>query len=317
VVQPSENQPQPAPKKPELLSAEEVFQLASLQLRARTVAEGVFVGAHTSRRFGASTDFAEHKVYVPGDDVRHLDWKVLARKDRLYVRRFWEESGLDVHLVVDASASMAYAGGAKGAFGVSKMRYATTLAAALAWIAGTRGDPFSLALFSGEERGFLPLRARRDHLHAAMSLLELATPQGETRAVEALQAVQERITRRSLLVVISDLLDVGESILGPLGVLRKRGADVLLLQVLDRDELEFPFEGVVRFEDLEGDRLAQVDAPGVRKSYLAELNQFLEGIRDGAARRDLRHHVIATDVSPTLALRHALGLTASPLGRQP
>jgi uncharacterized protein (DUF58 family) len=291
----------------DLLSAETIFQLATLQLRARTVAEGVFVGTHTSRRFGASTDFAEHKVYTAGDELRHLDWKVLARKDRLYVRRFWEESSLDVHLVLDASGSMAYAGGARGAYGISKMAYASTLAGALAYIANGRGDPFSLTLFSGEEKGTLPLRSRRDHLHATLNLLESATPQGETRAVEALSAVAERITRRSLLVVISDLLDVGESILGPLGVLRKRGADVLLLQVLDRDELEFPFDGVVRFEDLEGDRLAQVDAPGVRKAYLAELKRFLDGIAEGATKRDLRHHVIPTDAAPSLALRRALG----------
>lgn len=289
-----------------LLSHEEIFSLASLEVRARVIAEGLLVGAHRSKRFGASTEFAEHKLYAPGDELKHLDWKTYARTDRYFVRRYEEEANLDIYLIVDASGSMAYAGGARGAYGIPKLEYAATLIGALAYLAAKRSDALSLTLFAGEERLFLPPRARRDHLAEILGALESIEPAGPTEAVRALEAVVQRVQRRALVVLASDLLDVGEDALGPLGILRRRGADVIVLHTLDRDELDFPFDGVVRFEDLEGDREVQVDAPGVREAYLQELEAFLSRVRLESARRDLRYYLAPTDRSPVLVLREAL-----------
>lgn len=293
-----------------LLSAADVFGIASLELRARTIAEGVLVGSHRSRRFGSSTEFAEHKVYAPGDELKHLDWKAYARMDRYFVRRYEEEANLDVYVVVDASGSMGYAGGARGAYHHSKLDYGCTLAAALGFLASRRSDGVGLSLFAGEERVALPPRARRDRTLELFRMLEEVVPAGVTDVASVLESVARRLTRNALVVLVSDLLDVGEDALEPLAILRRRGADVLLLHVLDRDELEFPFDGVVRFVDMEGDREVQVDAPGVRDAYLEELAGFLSRVKRGAAERDLRYLLAPSDDAPARVLREALAGTS-------
>ena len=290
-----------------LLSAEALFGIASLELRARAVADGVLAGTHASRRFGSSSEFADHKVYAPGDDLRRLDWKAYARVDRYFVRRYEEVTNLDVTVIVDTSGSMAYAGGARGVFSVSKLSCATTLAAAIAWLAVEHSDATSLSLFADQELSFLPARSRRDHLAALFQQLAAAKASGKTHVQAALESVAARVSRRSLVVVISDLLDTSTEALGPLGVLRRRGCDVIVLHVLDRDEMSFPFDGVVRFEDMEGDREVQVDAPLVRAAYLEELQRYLDTLRVEAGRRDLRYHLHVSDRSPVEPLREALG----------
>jgi uncharacterized protein (DUF58 family) len=289
-----------------LLSAEEVFQLASMELRARAIAEGVLVGQHKSKAFGASTEFKEHKEYAPGDDIRALDWRAYARRDRHMVRRYEAERNLEVILVVDTSGSMGYAGGAGGKFGASKLDYAATLAAGLAWLAGRRSDAPALTLFAAKEKLHLPPRARQDHLMGLLAALERAQSGGVTDLTGALEQTALRQKRNALIVVFTDLLDVGDEFLSPLGALRKRGADVLLVHTLHRDELEFPFDGVVRFEDMEEEREVQVDAPGVRRAYLDEIARFLEESARGAARRDLRYVLAPTDAPPSEVLREAL-----------
>jgi uncharacterized protein (DUF58 family) len=292
-----------------------LFGIASLELRARAIADGVLAGTHASRRFGSSSEFAEHKVYTPGDDLRRLDWKAYARVDRYFVRRYEEVTNLDVAIVVDTSASMAYAGGARGAFSVSKLTCATTLAAALAWLAVEHSDATSLSLFADVEHSFLPPRSRRDHLGLLFAQLEKTKAEGKTNLLDALEQVAARTSRRSLVVVITDMLDVGADALGPLGVLRRRGSDVLVLHVLDRDEVDFPFDGVVRFEDMEGDREVQVDAPLVRQAYLEEIGRYIDGLRAEAGKRDLRYHLHVSDRSPIASLREALGGTRLRGGR--
>lgn len=294
------------PTQAALLSAEETFALSSLELRARAVAEGMLVGSHRSRRFGSSTEFAEYKLYTPGDELKHLDWRTYARTDRYFVRRYEEETNLDIYLVLDTSGSMAYAGGAKGAFGVSKLQYASTLAAALVWLAARHSDAVSLTLFAADEQLHLPPRARQDHVSALFSELEKVSAVGPTDAEQVVNTLARRIKRRSLVIFLSDFLEIGEGPLASLGILRQRGSDALVLQIMDPDELDFPFDGVVRFEDLEGEREVQVDAPAIRASYLAELQDFLQRVRRECIRRDLRQHLIRTDIAPVVALRESL-----------
>lgn len=297
----------------QLLDAATVHQLAPLSLRARTVAEGMLVGTHKSRRFGSSSEFAEHKVYAPGDDTRHLDWRAYARMDRFYVRRYEEETNLDIFVVVDASKSMAYAGGAKGGVTASKLDVARTYASAIAYLAHRQSDATGLTVFwgAGREPTHLPPRARRDRLMALYDALLQTKAEGDTQAIAALEEVSARMRRRALVVLVSDLLDVGTGALGPLGVLRARGADVLVLHTLHDDEIDFPFDGVVRFEDMEGDREAQVDAPGIRAAYLDELRKWLKEIETGASKRDLRYVLAPSGVPPAEILAQALMQTGN------
>jgi uncharacterized protein (DUF58 family) len=294
-----------------LLTPELLYAIRPLSIRARTIAQGVLVGAHMSRRFGSSSEFAEYKLYAPGDELKHLDWKAYARFDRYFVRRYLEEANLDLHLVVDSSASMAYAGGARGHFTTSKWNVARTLAAAVATIAHDQSDATGISVFSSSERFGLPPRSRRDHLAALLDGLERLEPTGQTDVEGALASVLARLNRRALVVVISDFLDVDTRVLETLGVLRRRGADVLVLQVMHRDELEFPFDGVVRFEDLEGERQVQVDAPGVRAAYLDEIGAFLARWRDGAMSRDVRYALAPADVHPVAILKAGLATARS------
>lgn len=297
----------PSVRERPLLSAQDVFRLASLDLRARVIAEGLLVGTHRSRRLGSSTEFAEHKLYVPGDDVKRIDWRTYARTDRYFVRRYEEENQLDVYLITDTSASMRYAGGARGSYHVSKLTFAKTLAAALAWVTLRQRDAVSLTLFADEQVLFVPPQARPDHLQRLMAELERIEAKGTTQTAPVVSMLAQRVKRRSLIVLFSDLLDVADDLMQRLGEMRQRGSDVIVLHTLDPDELEFPYDGVVRFEDLEGERVVQVDAPGVRTAYLAEVKRFLERHRTEAARHDLRYVLARTDESPVLLLRRALG----------
>lgn len=290
----------------ELLSAHTLYGIAPLELRARVIADGVVAGVHRSKRFGSSSDFAEHKVYAPGDDLRHLDWKAYARMDRYFVRRYEDETHLDVIIVVDTSGSMAYAGGAKGALGIEKLEAARTLAASIAWIAAHTGDAAGISLFAGAEGASLPPRGRSSQLGAIIDVLEKAKPDGKTDLAAVLERVGERLVKRSVVVVISDFIDTPLSALASLGVMRRRGSDAIVLHTLDRDELELPFDGVVKFEDLEGDREIQVDVPLVREAYLEEMKRFLDETQNECGRLDLRWLLAPTDTSPVETLSVAL-----------
>ncbi len=289
-----------------VLSPETLHGITPLHLRARLVADALFAGGHRSRRFGSSTEFAEHKVYAPGDDLRRLDWRVMGRLDKSYVRRTEDETRTDVVVVVDTSNSMAYAGGARGAVGHSKLEVAKTLAAAVAYIALHRQDAPGLSLFAGSESVFLPPRARSDALEALTGALSVAVADGRTALADTLHKVGSRLRKRAVVVVISDLIDAGPDALDALGVLRRRGGDAIVMQVLHDDEVDFPFDGVVKFEDLEGDREVQVDAPLVRQAYLQELKIFLGEVENACAKNDARYALCRTDANVVQVLAGAL-----------
>lgn len=289
-----------------LLAPETLHGIMPLDLRARIVADALFAGGHRSRRFGSSTEFAEHKVYTPGDDLRRLDWRVMGRLDKSYVRRTEDETRTDVVIVVDTSGSMAYAGGARGSVGPSKLDVARTLSAAVAFIALHQQDAPGVSLFAGHEHASLPARGRGDALGQIGELLVAARAEGPSSLASTLQSVTSRLRRKTVVVVVSDLIDAGPDALSALGVLRRRGGDAIVLQVLHDDELDFPFDGVVKFEDLEGDREVQVDAPLVRKAYLDELAIFLRDCEQAAAASDARFGLCRVSDSVVEVLAAAL-----------
>ena len=259
------------------LRPEVVDRIAGLELKARHIVEGYVSGLHRSPFRGFSVEFAEHREYVPGDDVRFLDWKVFGKTDRLYIKRYEEETNLEAHLVVDMSQSMAYADREEAL--PSKLAYSTWGAAALAYLVTRQRDAAGLILFDDRIRRALPAQSNEAHLRSVITELEAARPSGTTGFGRALREVAEAVRRRGLVVLFTDLLGDEDEALAGLKHLRHRGHEVLLFHVLARDEVEFPFQRLTRFEGLEGlpDRIA--DPVALRTAYLEEVRAFRHRLR--------------------------------------
>ena len=244
-----------------------IARLGSMELKARTVVEGFLSGLHRSPYKGFSVEFAEYRQYLPGDDLSTLDWKVYARSDRHYVKKFEEETNLDCHVLLDVSASMAYRGGAA----MSKVEYGSVLAASLAYLMHRQRDATGLIEFDDRIRGRLPASARPGHLHAILLALEKVAPGAKSDVGRPLHQLAEALGKRSLVVLISDLLDDPDSVVRGLKHLRFRGTDVIVFQVLDPHEIQFPFRGAARFTDVESEDVVTADPERVRESYLEAL----------------------------------------------
>jgi len=238
-----------------------------LALVARDLVEGFLTGAHKSPYKGFSVEFAEYRQYLPGDDLSTLDWKFYARTDRHYVKKFEEETNLECHLLLDVSASMAYRGSAP----MSKLEYGSVLAASLAFLMNRQRDATGLIAFDEQIVSRLPASARPGHLHAVLLALERLRPGTHSNVARPLHQLAEALVKRSLVVLVSDLLDDPEPVIKGLKHLRFRGTDVVVFQVLDPHELTFPFQGASRFRDLESAQEITADPKSVRAAYLKEL----------------------------------------------
>ena len=249
------------------LDPEVIARLGTMELKARTVVEGFLSGLHRSPYKGFSVEFAEYRQYLPGDDLNTLDWKVYARTDRHYVKKFEEETNLECHLLLDQSASMAYRGSAP----MSKLEYGSVLAASLAFLMNRQRDATGLIAFDEQIRFRLPAAARPGHLHALLLALERLEPGQRSNVGRPLHQLAEALLKRSLVVVISDLLDDPEPVIKGLRHLKFRGTDVVVFQVLDPTELTFPFKGSSKFKDVETDDEVIADPARARTDYLREL----------------------------------------------
>lgn len=283
----------------QLLDPVAVARLGDLKLRARTIVEGALAGLHRSPHHGASVEFAEHKEYSPGDEIRHIDWKAYGKFDKYYVKRFEEETELKAWLLVDCSASMGYA----GPTGVSKLTYGTWLAAGLAWLLLRQQDQAGLVAFDRDVRAVVPPRGRAGHLQAVLDTLEALRPDGATDLPRAVDYVSDLARRRGLIVLVSDLLDTGvETTVRLLRGLRARRHDVVLFHVLDGDELRLPFEGPTRFEGVEDRAELLADPRAIREEYLAAVGRFIDGCRRGCAEGDIAYHLVDTARPPAEVL---------------
>ena len=244
-----------------------IARLGTMELKARTVVEGFLSGLHRSPYKGFSVEFAEYRQYLPGDDLSTLDWKVYARSDRHYVKKYEEETNLECHLLVDVSASMAYRGGAP----MSKLEYGCVLAASLAFLMTRQRDATGLIAFDDRIRFRLPASARPGHLHSLLLALERIEPWQQSNVARPLHQLAEALVKRSLVVLISDLLDEPEPTIKGLKHLKFRGTDVIVFQVLDPSELTFPFRGAAKFRDLESADEVTADPARIREAYLREL----------------------------------------------
>jgi uncharacterized protein (DUF58 family) len=245
-------------------------------LLAQVVVEGFLNGLHKSPFHGFSVEFADHREYVPGDDLKYLDWALFARTDHYYVKRFEEETNLRCYLLLDRSASMAF-----GTAKLTKWDYSCFLSTCLAYLMLRQQDAVSLMLFGSKPGIFVPPRCRRTHLRQLMSVMVQNAPEGTTDVPASLRAVLHNLKRRGFVVVISDLIDSPEETLKAIRLIRSHQHDVLVFHVQDPAELEFTFQGATLFRDLETGQELEIDPAAVRDSYLQRMRELGEFYRKG------------------------------------
>ncbi len=271
--------------------------LRNMQLLAKTVVEGFILGLHRSPFRGFSVEFAEYRQYAAGDEIRHIDWKVFGRTDRFYIKQYEEETNLNCHIVLDCSASMGYGSGK-----LTKLQYGSFLAATLAHFMVNQRDATGLVLFDEKVRAMLPPRSRLTHLHLLLSALETQEPGAGTRIAGPLHDLAEGIRKRGLLVLISDLYDDPDQVLGALQHLRFQGSDLIVFQIADPAELKFPFEKLTEFVDPETGERVVATADALRKPYLEALEKFFGRYRRGCADLKVDYHLFDTATPLELAL---------------
>ena len=280
-----------------LVDPQALMSIRNLELRARVVVEGFWSGIHRSPYHGFSAEFTEYRQYTPDDDPRYLDWRVFARSDRYFIKKFEDETNLRCYLLNDGSRSMSY-----GSTGYSKADYAATLAATLAYFLHLQGDAVGLMTF-GEGLGeYLPARHRAGHLRQLMLALEKPPANRGTDLGTPLRRALEIIRKRSLLVLVSDFLAPLDRLEQELAALAACGHELILFQVLDPAELNFNFSGPAMFEDVESGRVLFVDPAAARKEYLRKLNSHRARLLDICRRSGIGCQSVATDRALELAL---------------
>ena len=266
-----------------------IRRIGRLELRARHIVEGLLSGMHRSPFFGQSVEFLQHRQYAPGDDLRHVDWKVWAKQDRLYVKQFEEETNLRCQLIVDVSKSMHYGSGP-----LNKFEYAATVACSFAYLLLKQQDSVACTAFDETVRARTPMRSTQAHLSTIVRALEASEPAGKTDAGAILREIAETQPRRGMIVLISDLFGDVDSLLRGLRLSRQRGHDVLVLHVLDDDELDFPFENPTQFRGLELASSVSCNPRALRDGYLQSLQAFLQKVKRGCARDAVEYTLLRT-----------------------
>ncbi len=273
-----------------MLDAQSLSRLAGVKLRARAVMEGVLTGLHKSPHQGQSVEFSEHKDYAPGDEIRHIDWKAYGKFDKYYVKRFEHETNLRAMMVIDGSGSMAYRSGA-----LSKLEVASTLAGALSYLLVKQQDAAGLAVVSGGQLQDIPPRAAAGHLNLLLHSLEGLEAKGTTDLFSAADLLAEKLARRSLVLVFSDLFDDRADALRRILQLRARKHDVAVFHLVDPAELTFPFDDPTLFLSMEDERKIEVNPREIRQSYLEEFNRFLQEMKTTCAAADVDYDLVRTD----------------------
>jgi uncharacterized protein (DUF58 family) len=243
-----------------------VARLGTIDLKARTIVEGFLTGLHRSPYKGFSVEFAEYRQYLPGDDLTTLDWKVFARSDKHFVKKYEEETNLSCHLLIDVSASMGYRSGE-----VTKLQYASYLTGALAYLMHRQRDAFGLIAFDDSISALLPASARSGHLRTVLLALERLEMGSRTNVAKPLNDLASAVRKRGMVVLVSDLLDDPARVLDGLKHFRYRGTDVIVFQILDPYELKFPFEHAARFRDMETAEEVMAVPSSIRADYLERI----------------------------------------------
>jgi uncharacterized protein (DUF58 family) len=273
-----------------LIDPQTLMRIKSLEVRARVVVEGFFKGIHKSPFHGFSVEFSEYREYSPGDDPRYLDWKLFARSDRYYVKRFEDETNLRCHLVLDTSRSMGY-----GTIGYRKIEYARTAAATIAYFLSTQRDAVGLATFEDRVIEYLPPRYRPGHLRRIFAVLEREPEGRATDLAGPIEEVAATVRKRGLIVLLSDLLADASALKTRLGYLRSRGHDVVLLRILDPAEIGFSFATPAMFRDVETGRELYIDPEQARAEYRRRFEAHAAEIARACLDLGIEYESITTD----------------------
>ncbi len=249
-----------------------VSKLANMELRARLVVEGFITGLHKSPYHGFSVEFAEHRQYMPGDEIKHIDWKIYGKTDRYYIKQYEEETNLKSYIILDASRSMAYA--SKG--NISKIRYASFLVAALSYMMIKQQDAVGLAVFDETVNTYLPPHATKSYLRQILIALESVKTSNKTGGGRSLHQIADRIKRRGLVIVVSDLLDNPDEIIAALKHFRHKKNEVIVMHVLDPLERSFAFDTDAEFKDMETSEQLMTQPWQIRRAYQDTMAAFLE-----------------------------------------
>jgi len=267
-----------------------LMQLGNLMLRARSVVEGTIAGMHRSPHKGSSVEFAEYKEYSPGDEVKHIDWKAFGKFDKYYVKQYEDETNLQATVVLDASGSMDF-----GTEGITKLDYAKILAASFAYFLIRQGDAAGALVFADKPGLYLPPSSRTTHLDDLLHLLDASPGRVVgTDITAALRAMAERVRKRGLLLLVSDMLDNSPHVLDLAKVMRKRNQEVAIFHIIDPAELELPWEGLTIFEGLEGEEELLVDPDDIRDRYREEMALHLSELERTCRTGDIEYFRVLT-----------------------
>lgn len=288
------------------IAPEVLASISSLELLAKTVVEGFIAGLHRSPFTGFSTEFAEYRQYMPGDDLRHLDWKLLGRTDRYFIKKYRVDTNSQCHILIDASTSMSYTTGE-----VTKLQYARFLAAALAYLANRQQDAVGMIAFDREVRTHVPAHNRTGHLRTLFGHMSQLEPVNETQVATVLHQVAERLTKRGIVIVISDFYDNPDEIISALQHLRFKGNDVIVFHVLDRNETEFNFTEPVLLRDVETEELLHVMPDVLAEGYRQTFRDHLQRLREGSAQNRIDYELLTTNQPLDYALFSFLARRAS------
>lgn len=292
------------------LDPQTLAKISGLELRARLIVEGFFTGIHHSPHHGLSIEFADHRVYTQGDDLRHIDWRVFGRTDKYYIKEYEQETNLNVVLVVDCSESMSYR---SPGMALSKHEYATSLAAAVAYLTLQQQDSVGLTLFDERVREYLKPANNAQHWKTLVRELDGGTGRAKTSIGRVLMELAERLNRRLLILIISDLFDAPESILKGLRHLRFRKHEVIVWNIWDAAELTLPFESPVQFEGLEQTGRLLVDPRSLRTRYIEEVEKFQHQLRTGCGQMLIDYMVFHNGMALDGALSGYLGTRSARL----
>ncbi len=284
-----------------LLDPKIISKVARLDLKAKLVVEGFISGMHKSPFKGFSVEFAQHRGYVAGDDLKHLDWKVWGKNERYYIKQYEAETNLVTNVLVDASASMAY-GGANAAGKVTKLEYAKLVAASLSYLILNQSDAVAVGVFKHDLVDYAERSTRKVHINRICKLLDDTEPEGDTGVARVLHTMAERVKRRGIFFLVSDLFDDVEAILSGFQHLRHGGHELVVMHVLDDDELTFPFEGMVQFKGLELEVKVKCHPRSVKQAYLEELHKHLARVKVVCQKNNIDYILANTNTPVDVAL---------------
>lgn len=290
----------------DFLTPSDLKKIGNLQVLARQVVEGFTSGLHRSPHKGFSVEFKQHRQYVPGDEIRHLDWKVFGKSDKFFIREYEEETNLRCTILLDSSGSMGYKGEGKNA--VSKHHYASRVAACLAYLMLQQQDTVGLCTFDSKVRRFIPARSRASHMKVVIDELQSSKPRGETELGEVFHDLAPKLNRRGLIILISDLFGDVSKLMKGLAHFRHARHEVVIFQIWDRDELEFPFKQWTRFDSMEAAQHHMIDPNHLRRAYMENLEKYREELKQGCNRHRIDLVPMTTDEPYSDALAYYLSL---------